>query len=296
MTRISLDESYKYCDAVAKKEAKNFYHSFRLLPREKKAAMCAVYAFFRFSDDISDEAELTTSKHDLLSRWRDALAGAFEGDYGDSKILPAFHDTVKRHGVPKRVFDDLIDGTEMDLTKTRYETFEDLYKYCYLVASTVGLVCIRIWGFTGGEAALAPSEACGIAFQLTNILRDVKEDAERGRIYLPLEDLRRFDYSEDDLLRGVYDDRFHALMQFEAARARDYYQQALALPPLLNPVGRPSFVAMYRIYRGLLDRIEQQDYNVFAVRASLSTGRKFGIVAQAWLGSRLPGGSAFLRV
>jgi phytoene synthase len=296
LTRIDLDESYRYCAQVAKREAKNFYYSFKVLPPEKRAAMCAVYAFFRYSDDISDEAALTRSKHDLLPKWREALDRAFEGDYGNSKILPAFHDTVKRHAIPKQIFHDLIDGTEMDLSRTRYETFEDLYKYCYRVASTVGFVCIYVWGFTGGDAAHAPSEACGIAFQLTNILRDVKEDAERGRIYLPLEDLRRFKYTEDDLLRGVYDERFHALMQFEAARARDYYRKALALPPLLAPVGRPSFFAMYRIYRGLLDEIEQRDYNVFAGRASLSKSRKLSILAKAWLGSRLPGGDALLRV
>jgi phytoene synthase len=295
LKRIDLDESYRYCARVAKREAKNFYYSFTVLPPEKRAAMCAVYAFFRYSDDISDEATLTRSKHDLLPKWREALDRAFNGDYGDSKILPAFHDTVKRHGISKQIFHDLIDGTEMDLSTNRYETFEDLYRYCYRVASTVGFVCIHVWGFSG-DAALAPSEACGIAFQLTNILRDVKEDAERGRIYLPLEDLRRFNYSEDELLRGVYDERFHALMQFEAARARDYYEQALMLLPHLNPVGLPSFVAMYRIYRGLLDRIEQQDYNVFAGRASLSTPRKLGIIAKAWLGSRLPGGDALLRV
>src|SRR5579872_4864945 len=202
-----LERSYEYCKHVAKTQARNFYYSFTVLPPEKRAAMCAVYAFMRYSDDISDEAALTAGKHDQMRRWREALDRAFEGDYGDSPILPAFHDTTQRYAIPKRFFYELIDGAEMDLTRTRYETFDDLYGYCYHVASVVGFVCIHIWGFAGGESTYAPAEACGVAFQLTNILRDVKEDAERGRIYLPLEDLRRFDYSEEDLLRGVTDQR-----------------------------------------------------------------------------------------
>jgi phytoene synthase len=293
---ISLEESYAHCAHVARTQAKNFYYSFTVLPPEKKAAMCAIYAFMRYSDDISDEAALNATKHDLLPRWRDALDRAFEGDYGESRILPAFHDVVRRYAIPKRFFHELIDGAEMDLLKTRYETFEELYQYCYRVASTVGFVCIHVWGFEGGESAYVPSEACGIAFQLTNILRDVKEDADRGRIYLPLEDLRRFGVTEDELLRGEVGDGFHALMQFEVARAREYYQKALPLTPLIHEASRPTFVIMFRIYRGLLERIEKQDYNVFASRARLSTARKAGIVAKAWLGSRLPGGAGLLRV
>lgn len=284
----TLADSYAYCRHVAKTQAKNFYYSFTVLPPEKKAAMCAIYAFMRYSDDISDEAALETDKHDLLPQWRIALDRAFAGDYGSSRILPAFHDVVQRYDIPKRFFHDLIDGAEMDLTRTRYETFDDLYGYCYRVASVVGFVCIHVWGFSDGQEAYVPSEACGLAFQLTNILRDVKEDAQRGRIYLPLEDLRRFGYSEDDLLKGVTDQRFYDLMRFEVARARAYYEQALPLIPLLDPVSRPTFLIMYRIYRGLLDKIEAIDYNVFAMRARLSTPRKVGIVAQAWLGSRLP--------
>ncbi len=291
-----LEQSYEYCKLVAKSQAKNFYYSFTVLPPEKKAAMCAIYAFMRYSDDISDEAALSAGKHDLLPSWRAALDRAFEGDYGGSRILPAFHDVVKRYAIPKTFFHELIDGAEMDLTTTRYETFDDLYRYCHRVASVVGFVCIHVWGFSGDEEAYIPAEACGLAFQLTNILRDVKEDAERGRIYLPLEDMRRFGYSEEELLQGVTDDRFHALMRFEVARAREYYEKALPLIPLIDPVSRPTFVIMFRIYRGLLERIEEQGYNVFASRARLSTAHKVGIVAKAWLGSHLPGGEGLLRV
>jgi len=282
-----LTQSYSHCRHVARTQAKNFYYSFTVLPQEKRAEMCAVYAFMRYSDDVSDEAAVSKHKRCQLDRWRAALERAFEGDYGDSLILPAFHDTAAKHNIPKKFFDDLIDGVEIDLTKTRYETFEELYQYCYRVASVVGFVCIHVWGFSGGNAAYIPAEACGIGFQLTNILRDIKEDAERGRIYLPLEDLRRFDYTENDLLTCVTDSRFQALMRFECERAREFYQKALPLEPMIDPVSRPTFQIMYRIYRGLLEKIEAQDYDVFSQRARLSTPRKVGIVAQAWLGSRL---------
>jgi 15-cis-phytoene synthase len=295
MTEL-LERSYLHCKHVAKTQARNFYYSFTVLPPEKKAAMCAIYAFMRYSDDISDDAALSQDRRSLLPQWRSALDRAFDGDYGDSLILPAFHDTAKRHDIPKRFFHELIDGTEMDLTRTRYETFEELYDYCYHVASVVGFVCIHVWGFTGGEAAYVPSEACGIAFQLTNILRDVKEDAEKGRIYLPREDLERFGVREEDLLEGRPGEAFHELMRYEAARAREYYEQALPLVAMIDPVSRPTFVIMYRIYRGLLGRIEESGYRVFEERAKLSTAKKVGIVARAWLGSRIPGGESFLRV
>jgi 15-cis-phytoene synthase len=296
MIETLLDRSYAHCKHVAKTQAKNFYYSFTVLPPEKRASMCAIYAFMRYSDDISDEAGLSASKHDLLPIWRAALDRAFEGDYGDSLILPAFHDTARRYDIPLQFFHDLIDGAEMDLTRTRYETFEDLYEYCYRVASVVGLVCIHVWGFDGGEAAYVPAGACGIAFQLTNILRDVKEDASRGRIYLPLEDLRRFGVTEEELLAGVADERFTRLMQFEAARAQEYYEKAQPLIPLIHEVSRPTFVIMYRIYRGLLNRIEANGYNVFAERASLSPAEKAGIVARAWVGSHVPGAGSLLKV
>ena len=287
----TLEQSYEYCRHVAKSQARNFYYSFTVLPPAKRAAMCAIYSFMRYSDDLTDEAASPSNKAAQLTEWRAALDRAFEGEYGSSKILPAFHDTAVKYSIPKRFFHELIDGEEMDLTRTRYETFDDLYKYCYHVASVVGFVCIHVWGFTGGEAAYKPAEACGIAFQLTNILRDLKEDAERGRIYLPQEDLRRFGYTDADLIAGARDERFHRLMQFEVDRAKEFYERALPLVPTIDPVSRPTFQIMYRIYRGLLDKIEKQNYDVFSQRTSLSAVRKVGIVAQEWLGSRLSAGA-----
>ena len=283
-----LADSYRYCEEVAKTQARNFYFSFVTLPPERKAAMCAIYAFMRYSDDVSDEAAADQSKADEMQAWRAALDRAFSGDYSENRILPAFHDTMKRYHIPARYFHELIDGTQMDLTKTRYETWDELHQYCYRVASIVGFVCIHVWGFEESNGkAMEYAEACGLAFQLTNILRDVKEDAERGRIYLPQEDLRRFNVTEDDLLNGVINDNFRALMQFESERAKDFYKQAHALFPLIHQPGRPTLSIMLKIYRGILDSIERSNYDVYSRRARVSTPKKLGIVAGAWIGSRL---------
>lgn len=284
----NLAESYTHCAHVAKTQARNFYYSFLTLSPERRAAMCAIYAFMRYCDDVSDEAASDRSKEHEMKAWRAALDRAFRGDYGDSLILPAFHDTVKKYHIPARYFHDLIDGTEMDLTKNRYETFAELHQYCYRVASVVGFVCIHVWGFEpDGGRALEYSEDCGLAFQLTNILRDVREDAERDRIYLPQEDLRRFNVSEDDLRRGTLSDNFLELMRFQVERAKGYYQRANLLVPLIHPAGRPTLTIMMKIYRGILDSIERNNYDVHTRRARISTTRKLGIVAGAWIKSRV---------
>ena len=284
-----LVRSYAYCEHVAKTQAKNFYYSFLTLPPERKAAMCAIYAFMRYSDDVSDEAAADLTKAAQMRNWRSALDCAFEGDYGDNLILPAFHDVVQRYAIPARYFHDLIDGTEMDLTQNRYETFADLHQYCYRVASVVGFVCLHVWGFDDPDGrALEYAEACGLAFQITNILRDVKEDAGRDRIYLPQEDLRRFGVTEADLRQGVVSESLRALMRFEADRAKAYYTSAKPLLALVHPDGRPTLSIMMKIYRGILDSIERNNYDVHSRRARVSTPRKLSIVAGAWIKSRLP--------
>ncbi len=283
-----LAESYRYCEHVAKTQAKNFYYSFLTLPPERKAAMCAIYAFMRYSDDVSDEAAANQSKEEEMRQWRAALDKAFVGDYGDSLILPAFHDTIKKYHIPDRYFHELIDGTEMDLTITRYETFDDLHLYCYRVASIVGFVCIHVWGFDEANGkALEYAEACGLAFQLTNILRDVKEDIERDRVYLPQEDLRKFGVTEERLRSGAVDENLRALIKFEADRAKEFYRQANLLLPLVSPAGRATLRIMIQIYRGILTSIERNNYNVYEKRARVSTPRKLGIVAGAWLQSKI---------
>src|SRR5580658_8370257 len=196
---VGLEESYALCGQIARKTGKNFYYSFLVMPREKRAAMCAIYAFMRRSDDIADGADDPAVALDGLRRWRGQVEAVLSGGNAGEPILPALADTVRRYRIPRRHFHELLDGTEMDQTTTRYATFDDLYKYCYRVASAVGLVVLPVFGYKD-EAAHPPAEACGIAFQLTNILRDVNEDAQMGRIYLPLEDLRRFGVLEDDIM------------------------------------------------------------------------------------------------
>ena len=250
--------------------------------------MCAIYAFMRYSDDVSDEAAEDASKETEMREWRSALDRAFSGDYGDSLILPAFHDTMQKYHIPARYFHELIDGTEMDLTQTRYETWEELRQYCYRVASIVGFVCLHVWGFDEANGkALEYAESCGLAFQMTNILRDVKEDAERGRIYLPQEDLRRFGVSEPDLIDGILNENFRALMTFETERAETFYQEAQKLFPLVHKPGRATLEIMLKIYHGILDAIIQNGYDVYTRRARVSSPKKFGIVASAWFGSKM---------
>ncbi|MHB9037918.1 MAG: phytoene/squalene synthase family protein [Armatimonadota bacterium] len=292
MTTMSPDqlrESYRYCRSIAKKRARNFYYSFIVLPREKSDAMCAVYAFMRYCDDIADDPALGRDRNAILQNWRESLDRSMRGNYGGSNILPAFHDAVKRYEIPADYLHQLIDGAMMDLSINRYRTFDELYDYCYKVASVVGLVCIHIFGFDSPQAR-KHAEFCGIAFQLTNILRDVKEDAERGRVYIPEEDLWAFDYSTEDLMNGVHDDRFLRLMRFETHRAHDFYGAALPLVPMVHGSGRPGLCAMIEIYSSILDRIDKSPCDVLEGQVSLPTTQKLSIAAKALIKSKLNGG------
>ncbi|MDR1728952.1 MAG: squalene/phytoene synthase family protein [Acidobacteriota bacterium] len=290
-----LTASYKFAAETVARSHSNFSRAFFVLTKEQRRAFSAVYTFMRFCDDVSDEAGSVEGKRDGLRRWRALLEEAGGGGGGESpdprvlRILPAFRDTTRRFGIPAQYFHWIIDGTEMDLGIDRYETFEDLYRYCFRVASAVGLVCLRIFGLEDeGDAdararAEKLAEECGIAFQLTNILRDVREDAERGRIYLPLEDLRRFGYTEDDLRRRVVNDAFRDLMRFEAERAGGYYDKARDLAPLVKPRSRASLWMMMEVYRRLLRRIAERRYDVYRGRVRLSFGEKLGIFLRACL-------------
>ena len=291
----SLERSYDFCREIAKSRARNFYYSFIVLPPERRRAMCAVYAFMRHCDDIVDEEAGEggeAEKKTRLKAWRETLDDAYDGGArdgppaGGSELLPAFRDTVKRFDIPRKYFDAIIDGAEMDLTVTRYATFDDLYRYCYRVASAVGLVCIHIFGFHGKEAKRY-AESCGIAFQLTNILRDVREDAEMGRVYLPREDLDAFGYSEEDLRHGVVDDRFRRLMAFQVERARNYYDEALPLLPLVRPSSRACLAAMIGIYRACLEEIPRRRYDVYSRRIGLSAWKKLSITVRALIRKRV---------
>jgi 15-cis-phytoene synthase len=276
---LNLADSYAYCERVARREAGNFYHAFRLLPRPQRRAMCALYAFMRVADDLSDGPETIPEKRTLLDDWRRQLHQALAGTY-THRLHPAFHHTVTTYGIPRQYLIDVLDGVCMDLEPVRYAAFADLYPYCYRVASAVGLSCIHIWGFERPEAK-SLAESAGIAFQLTNILRDLAEDAARGRVYLPREDMDRFGYSEEQLHRGELNDNYRRLMRFEAERARSYYEAARPLAGLLHPPGRAVYLVMARTYRGLLEAIEKRDYDVFSKRVRLSRWHKMWLALQA---------------
>lgn len=251
------------------------------MPHEKRDAMCAIYAFMRRSDDIADSATNPAVALEALRRWRATVNAALSGKDSTEPILSALTDTVQRYNIPQQYFHDVLDGAEMDQTTMRYPTFADLYKYCYRVASCVGLIVLPVFGYKNDEA-LAPAEACGIAFQLTNVLRDVKEDAQMGRIYLPLEDLRRFGVSEDDIMNARVTTQFLELMKFEAARARESYQKAEPLLNMISPDSRGTLAVMMGIYGGILRKIEQRDFAVFDEKIRLSTAEKLWIVMKQW--------------
>lgn len=275
----SLARSYSYCERLARREAGNFYPALRLLPRPQRRAMCALYAFLRIADDLGDNPGDVLSKQRGLADWRRGLEDALAGRYRHP-VHEALRHTVVGHRIPVVYLHAVLDGVEMDLTPITYETFEDLRLYCYRVASAVGLACIHIWGFSE-ERAYAYAESAGLAFQLTNILRDLGEDAARGRVYLPREDLERFGYAAERLGRAERDSNFRALMRFQVERARRFYDAAGPLRALLPPAGRAVFLVLSRIYRALLDTIEKQDYDVFSQRVSVSPWRKLLLAAQA---------------
>jgi 15-cis-phytoene synthase len=275
-----IDRSYEYCVRVARTRAKNFYYSFLLLSKPQRRAMCAIYAFMRYCDDLSADPGANRA---AIDRWRAELEDALQGRFGGHPVWPAFHHTVRRFGIPHRYFREMIDGVLGDLEPRVFETFDQLYRYCYQVASVVGLTIIHIFGFDT-PTALPLAEKCGVAFQLTNILRDIREDAGLGRIYLPAEDLRKFGVTAEDLRAGNRHDGFLNLMRFEAERARKYYDESAPLLDLVHPRSRPSLWALIAIYSGLLDRIQETDFDVFRKRVRLSAIEKGWIVARAMVG------------
>jgi phytoene synthase len=279
-----LEASFARCAEITRRSSSNFYYAFMLLPAERRRALYAVYAFCRFVDDITDDVSVREPAQ-MLKRWREELDRVYRGQ-PTRPISRALAASVKRFDIPREPFEEIIAGVEMDLSRSRYDTFEELKLYCRRVASAVGLVCIEIFGYRNPLTRVY-AENLGIAFQLTNILRDVGEDASRGRIYLPLEDLRRFHVEPEEILRGVHSERFAALMQFEATRARSYYDAAEAA---LSDEDRPSMSAadgMHAIYRALLERIIDDEYRVFARRHRISLSRKLYLVARVWINGRL---------
>lgn len=283
--------------------------------------MCTLYSYMRICDDIGDDLSIPLDvRRERLAAWErivrrflgvtDSATPPLQREQADSRIshceselwvLPALRDIVSHHRIPEKYLLDVICGVRMDLDATepsshptalecRYQTFDELRNYCYHVAGVVGLCCIHVWGFQG-ESAIQRAVDCGLAFQLTNILRDLAEDSEDGRVYLPQEDLDRFGYTADEIRQRVNDDRFRRLMAFQISRTEEYYRKAQGLYPHLDPSGRPILHAMVRVYGGLLNEIRKRDGDVYSQHISLPVWQKLLISADAMIRRRFPGKS-----
>jgi len=289
--------AYSVCKGITRTSAKNFYYAFLVLPRRKRQALCAVYAFMRRCDDIADDPTLALSdRRQKLDTWLDALHRAQQGEPTDDAILLALTDAQRRFAIPAGLLDELAHGTAMDVEQEensarttsapgltiQYRTFQDLRLYCYRVASVVGLVCIHIFEYRD-PAAEPLAERCGLAFQLTNIIRDVKEDASLGRVYLPEEDLAKFQISGSELLTTPDPARFRPVLALEADRAREFYSSGDALIPYVAEDSQPALWVLVTIYRSLLEKIAEKQYDVFTAKISLSTSEKLRILAKGFL-------------
>jgi phytoene synthase len=310
---LQLDTAYGICRHVARTAAKNFYYGFMVLPRRKRDALSAVYAFMRHADDICDDPGMTVpERRAKLREWLEGYHRVAEGEPTDDPVFLALRDSQQQFSIPMELLDLLVHGTGMDLQEpparatpagasdpgqppqqaqdgqaspqplVAYESFTELYDYCYHVASVVGLVCIRIFGYRDPNAEPL-AEDVGVAFQLTNILRDIKEDAQMGRIYLPQEDLERYGVSVADLASGARPEQLRPLLEMEVRRARDYYAAAEQLLPLIDDDAQPALWTLVEIYRRLLERIEQRNYDIYSERIRLSVAEKLGVLCQGWM-------------
>jgi 15-cis-phytoene synthase len=288
-----VTKAYEYCRQVTQHASKTFYWGSVFLPPAKRRAIWAVYAFCRKVDDAVDEVigdlaprnghlSGSCSPQKVLDEWRESLTQLYRGtDMTADPVLCAWYDMLEHYHVPLQPALDLLDGVEMDFTKNRYQTFDELYLYCYRVAGTVGLLTAPIFGYQD-ECALPYAVDLGVALQLTNILRDIGEDAQRNRIYIPLEELTRFGYSESELMSGCINDAFRDLLTFQMARANDYYAHAQPGIPLLDADCRLAVRLSGTLYHSILDRIRLNGYNVFTRRASVPLQSKLMTVSHHW--------------
>ncbi|MEP6900626.1 MAG: squalene/phytoene synthase family protein [Actinomycetota bacterium] len=293
------EKAYEYCESVTKLHAKSFYFAAKFLPQPKRRAVYPIYAFCRHVDDEIDE----TGEHNeatailAVERWKQKLEEVFESKRLKAKdqieaenqktknqelVFIAWQDLLKTYNIPRKLPLDLIQGVLMDTRIKRYETFAELYVYCYRVASTVGLMSSEILGYSN-QIALEKAEAMGIGMQLTNILRDVKEDAAIGRIYLPQEDLRAFKVSEEQIFANEFDANFAEMMKFQVERAREYYRKGEEGIAFLEKDSRFTVLLASRIYSKILDEIEKQNYDVFAKRAHTTNRQKILSIPKIWL-------------
>jgi len=292
-TASQLNMAYSVCRSIARSAAKNFYYGFAVLPGRKRNALSAVYAFMRRCDDIVDDNALSReARHTKLLEWLDKVHRALAAQPTDDAVLLGLADAQRRYQIPVGLLDELAFGTAADLDYghieppgsvplvPRYQTFEELRQYCYGVASVVGLVCIKIFGYRD-PAAEPLAERCGLAFQLTNIIRDVKEDAALGRVYLPQQDLAQFGLSADDLAAAQVDmPRLRPLLAMEADRARECYRAGDLLISLVNEDSQPALWVLITIYRRLLEKIAANGFDVFGGRVRLAVPEKLAVLGQ----------------
>jgi phytoene synthase len=275
---MTIAESYAFCEQVARTQAKNFYYSFLLLSRPQRQAMCAIYAFMRYCDDLRD-AEGISDRAGAIARWQADLDAALAGSAPENPVWPAFADAVARYRIPHEYFRAMIRGVSSDLEPRHVQTFQELYDYCYHVASVVGLTIIHIFGFNDPRA-LELAEKCGVAFQLTNILRDVREDAEHGRVYLPAADLEKFGVKATELSGAALSPALRSLLEFEGERARAYYRESEPLMDMVDSGSRASLKALIGIYSRLLERISSSGYEVLRERVRVPAWEKLWILAR----------------
>jgi len=279
-----ISRTLKAPQSLARSTGSNFYYAFLLLPRSKREAIKNVYGFCRIIDDIVDESPAGSDPAAELDRWREEIHACFQG-WPSTPFGERLLDSIEEFDLPKEPFLDLIDGMEMDLNYGKYETFADLREYCYRVASAVGLICIEIFGYQSVRTR-EYAVNLGLALQLTNILRDLKEDVARGRIYIPVEDIERFAYSESGFRNSLFNAPFMELMKFQHSRAASYFDRAAAS---LSPEDRPSMYAaetMAAIYKELLNLISAASYNVYRNRISVPKKRRLQIALSTWASCR----------
>ena len=281
-----LELAYEECRLITRREAKNFYYAFLTLPEAQRRAIYVAYTFCRYCDDSVDAQNSVEEKLDRLAALRRQLDACYDGRM-DEMVFVGLSDVARKYDIPREYFHEVLSGVESDLVKTRYQDFDELRRYCYQVASAVGLICIHIFGFSHPRAKDHAVDL-GLAMQLTNIARDVREDLELGRIYLPQDDLARFGYSEEELRAGAVNPAFTGLMRFQTQRARSYFHSGFQLLPYLSPRCRACPAVLGRLYSKVLDRIEARGYDVLNHRVSLSRAEKLRVTALTWLTSMLP--------
>jgi phytoene synthase len=291
-TSDEIEKAYSYCESITRSHAKSFHFAARFLPREKRQQVFPIYAFCRHVDDEIDEISDGDERAavEAVDRWKSRLERVYSASYNPSEehdeghrnVFTAWRHMLSKYQIPVEYPLDLIKGVVQDTHKKRYSDFEELYEYSYRVASTVGLMSSHILGYSDVDA-LDYAEAMGIGMQLTNILRDIKEDAGRGRIYIPKEDLDRFGIAESEIFSGEMSERFKDMMVFQIARARDYYSKGEKGIRMLDADSRFTVLLASRVYGRILDEIEKLDYDVFSRRASTSKTQKFMMLPRIWM-------------